>query len=217
MTRIALILSTALLAAACSDAGETATVTSGERSSFELPNDHALGSADAPVTVVEYASVSCVACANWSNTVYPDFKERYIDTGEVRYVLREFPAGDPRLFQAGSMLANCADDKRPGAFFDSVKLQFERFDDIMNTARTAPQSVRDQYVYIAKQTGLSEDEMEACLADETVRADLETRIQAGSDAGVNATPTFFVNGTKVKAFKIEDFETAIAAAKAPEG
>ena len=217
MKRTALILSSALLLAACGESAETATAASGERSGFELPNDHAIGSVDAPVTVIEYASVSCGACANWTNTVYPEFKEKYVDTGEVRYVLREFPAGDSRLFQAGSMLANCADDKREGAFFDSVKLQFERFDDIMNTARNAPQSLRDQYVYIAKETGLSEEEMEACLADTDVLDDMQTRIQAGMDAGVSATPTFFFNGEKVKAFTLEQFDEAIAAAKAPAG
>lgn len=216
-----LILASALTAglAACSDSG-TAVATTGERSSFELANDHAVGSADAPVTVVEYASVTCSHCANWSNTVYPAFKEKYVDTGKVRYVFREFPTPPEALADAGFMIANCADDKRAGAFMDNVKLQFERQADILRTAQLAPDQLRDQYVYLAKEGGLSEEEMEACLADQTVREDYITKVQSGLDAGITGTPAFLVNGEKVKAFTLEDFDDAIANATggtAPEG
>lgn len=214
MKQSVLILSAAILALAGCGASETAAAPSGERGSFELPNDHAIGNPNAPVTVVEYASVSCGACANWHTTVYPDFKEKYIDTGEVRFVLREFPAGNPQLFLAGSMIANCADDKTPGAFFDNVKLQFERQGEIFNYAQNAPAQLRDQYAFIASEGGLSEAEMEACLADDEVRADMETRSQSGIDLGITGTPAFVINGEVRRGiFELEDFDAAIAQAK----
>ena len=205
-------LAATLAVAACSDGAGTAAAAPGERSSFELPNDHAIGSPDAPVTIVEYASVSCGACASWSNTVYPELKDKYIDTGKVRFVLREFPAGNYQLFLSGSMIANCADDKSPGAFFDNVKLQFERQNEIFRYAQQAPEQLRDQYFYIAEQGGLSQEEAIACLSNEDVQADMETRIQSGYDLGVSGTPAFFINGEKTDARTLEEFDEAIEAA-----
>lgn len=206
-----MILSALALSASLAACGDSATApATGERSSFELENDHAVGRADAPVTIVEYASVSCGACASWHNEVWPEFKDKLVDTGKVRFVLREFPTGEPNLFKAGSMIANCADDKRPGAFFDSVKLQFERQGEIFRYAQQAPGQLRDQYVFIAGEGGLSEDEMLACLTDADVEADMETRIQAGYDAGVGGTPAFFINGVKSDARTAEEFIEAVA-------
>ena len=205
------------LLAACGDADTTTTATaaSGERSSFELPNDHAIGSADAPVTIVEYASVVCGACANWSSTVYPELKSKYIDTGDVRFVFREFPTNPIQLFDAGVMIANCADDREPGAFFDSVKLQMERQSEILAYAAQDPAALRDQYIFLAKEGGMNAEEMEACLANEEIREEYQERTQTGYDIGISGTPNFLINGEYVKGiFTIEDFDAAIAEAKA---
>jgi len=216
MTKRFLFLAAATLLAACGDtATNTPMAASDGRTAFEIETDHAIGSVDAPVTVVEYASVVCGACSNWANTVYPDFKAKYIDTGDVRYVFREFPTNPIQLFDAGVMIANCADDKTPGAFFDSIKLQMERQSEILAYASQDPAALRDQYVFLAKEGGMSEDEMTACLANESVREEYQARIQTGYDIGVAATPTFIINGELKKGvFTVEDFDTAIAEAKA---
>lgn len=82
-----------------------------------MPADRVLGRADAPVTVIEYASVTCPHCAAWHAEVFPDFKARFIDTGRVRYVYREFLTGPAELSFAGALLARCAPADR---YFDVV-------------------------------------------------------------------------------------------------
>ena len=215
----ALGVASILALAACGsadDAVTTAAAESGERSAVELPTDRAEGDAGAPVTVIEYASVSCGACGNWANTVYPEFKERFIDTGEVRYIFREFPAGNQQLFMTGSIIANCADRKNPGAFLPNIKLQFERQNEIFRYAQQAPEQLRDQYFFIAEQGGLSEEETLQCLTEDAdaIREEMEERWQLGFDAGVTGTPGFIVNGVyKPGLFEIDEFEAAIAEAK----
>jgi protein-disulfide isomerase len=184
------------------------------RGEYELPNDFAIGNPDAAVTVVEYASVSCGACGNWANTVYPEFKEKYIDTGEVRYVFRPFPAGSPQLYLVGTSIAVCADEKTPGNFFPNIKLQFEKQNEILRYAQLAPEQLRDQYTYIAEQGGLTEAEMEACLANDDVRTRIDELAQVGMDEGIPVTPSFTFNGKFVpKTFELAQFDEQIALAK----
>ena len=208
---------TAAIALAACGGGDTAIASGGERGVYELANDYGEGSLDAPVTVVEYASVSCGACANWANTVYPDFKDTYVDTGEVRYIFRPFPASDPTIYAVGTKIALCAGAKDPDAFLENIKLQMEKQSEIFRYAQLAPEQLRDQYAFIAKQGGLSEDEMETCLASPEVNDELQERQQVGLDLGIGSTPTFVINGEIVKAFKMEDFAPLIEAAKSGGG
>src|SRR5260370_34178229 len=73
-----------------------------------VEGDMSLGSPNAKVTVIEYASLGCPICAKWNNEVFPDFKAKYVDTGKVHYVLREFLTGDAPIAAAGFLLARCA-------------------------------------------------------------------------------------------------------------
>ncbi len=187
-------LATALLLAACNDSG-TSNAGQGK---YEIDGDHAIGSPDAPITVVEYASVVCAACANWHNNVYPDFKKTYIDTGKVRFVFRGFPTRPENYAYAGFTIANCADKDR---FFDNISMQFKRQRAILGS-----QDPRKAYEDLAKASGLSVADYEACLADEDWRTEYETRVQTAVEAGINATPTFIINGTTEKVFLLEDFE-----------
>lgn len=181
-----LILSgiTAVLIAGCGDSGVT-TVGEGQ-SQYEVEDDHAIGNPDAAVTVVEYASVVCGACGNWHNTVYGDFKQKYIDTGKVRFVFREFPTAPENLARAGFLIANCADESK---FFENISLQFKRQQAIL----TSPDK-RQEYVNIAKAAGLSEADFEACMQNEEENARYDRVVQSGIDAGVQSTPSFFING-----------------------
>lgn len=195
-----IISASALLLNACSDKGTSATKnTSGKRTAFEVSTDHALGSADAPITVVEYASVTCGHCANWHVSVWPDLKSKYVDTGKVRYIYREFPTGNVGLANVGHLLANCAGDDK---FFGMIGVQMKRQNQILS----AGSKVKDEYVALAKSAGMSEADFDACMIDQDQIDRLNDVADAGSNAGVTGTPTFFINGTKEQIFTIEDFD-----------
>jgi protein-disulfide isomerase len=147
--------------------------------------EQALGSEDAPVTIVEYASMTCSHCATFHVRTYPALKEKYIDTGQVRLIMREFPF-DPRA-EAGFMLARCADDK----YFAMVDVLFKQQNN------WAPvQDARTALFNIAKLAGFSQESFEACLTNQQLLDDVRTVRARGAEFGVNATPTFFINGKK---------------------
>jgi protein-disulfide isomerase len=145
------------------------------------------GQANAPVTVVEYASMTCSHCAAFANNVYPTLKSKYIDTGKVKYILREFPL-DP-LATAGFMLARCAGDKREAM----VALLFAQQKNWAFVDKPL-----DGLSNIVKQTGMSQDGFEKCLKDQALYDKVNLVRDRGAEKfGVNATPTFFINGKRV--------------------
>lgn len=148
--------------------------------------DETLGSEDAPVTIVEYASMTCGHCANFHDNTFPALKEKYIDTGKARFIMREFPF-DPRA-EAGFMLARCSEDK----YFPMVDVLFEQQGD---WARA--QDASGALLRIAKLAGFTQESFEACLTDQQLLDDVRSvRSRAAEDFGVDATPTFFINGKK---------------------
>jgi len=159
--------------------------------------DQVLGAAEAPVTIVEYASMTCPHCAEFHAKTYPELKKRYIDTGKVRFIFREFPL-DP-LAAAGSMLARCAGD---GKYFPMIETLFSQ------QKTWAVQKPLPPLKQIAKQAGFTEQSFEQCLANQKLLDDIEkTRERASTKLGVNSTPTIFVNGKKVTgALSIESLE-----------
>src|SRR5215813_5755985 len=116
-----------------------------------------MGKADAPVTFIEYASMTCSHCANFAVKVYPTLKSRYIETGKVRYIMREFPL-DP-LAAAGFMLARCAGD---GKYFPMVETLFQKQKDWV------VQKPLEPLLAIAKQAGFTQQTFEECLANQKV-------------------------------------------------
>ena len=171
--------------------------------------DMALGAPEgAKVTVVEYASVTCVHCAAWQEETWPAFKARYVDTNKVRYVFREIPTPPQDIAVAGFLIARCAG---PDKYFDVVH-------DIMASQKEWQAGVnpRDTLFRIGGGAGLSQQQINDCIRDEDAIKAMETRIRAAQDAGVNNTPTFLVNGTRVstpggEGASIEDLSTAIEA------
>ena len=166
--------------------------------------DMALGAPEgAKVTVVEYASVTCGHCATWQEQVWPEFKTRYVDTNKVRYVFREFPTPPADIAAAGFLIARCAGDDK---YFDVIH-------EIMASQREWQAGVppRSTLVRVATGAGLSEQQFQACVSDEAAIKALDARVKAGVDAGVNSTPTFLVNGTRVVDTSLESLSSAIDA------
>ena len=148
--------------------------------------DRTLGKDDAPVTIVEYASMTCPHCAHFHETTYPELKKRYIDTGKVRFMFREFPL-DP-LAAGASMLARCADKDK---FYPLIETLFQQ------QTKWAVEKPIPQLMAIAKQAGMSEQTFNACLSDQKMLdAMQEEQKRATEKFGVNSTPTLFVNGKK---------------------
>ena len=193
--------SSAALLAACGG-GDAPTALEG-RTPYEVTGDHAIGSADASVTIVEYASVTCLTCANWHEAVWPELRKNYIDTGKVRFVFREFPApaSTRRLAETGLMIARCSGEDN---YFSNLSLQYERQKALLTAAQNG--QAKQAYTDLARVAGLSEDEFEACLADDDEFEAMQAVIKGGFERGVNSTPTFFINGERTKAYTIEQFE-----------
>lgn len=143
----------------------------------------------AKVTVVEYASVTCGACAAWQTQVWPEFKAKYVDTNKVRYVFREFPTAPEPVAVAGFLMARCAG---PDKYFPVVEEIMASQPELFGG--TPPRQV---LLRIANGAGLSEEQFAACVTDEDAIAAMDARIKAALDAGVTGTPNFFVNGEKV--------------------
>jgi len=162
--------------------------------------DEVQGKADAPVTIIEYASMTCGHCATFHTKTYPVLKQRYIDTGKVRYIMREFPL-DP-LAAAGFMLARCAG---PDKYYPMIEVLFQKQD------QWAVQQPIPPLTAIAKQAGFTQEKFESCLSDQKILDGIEaTRTRGSEKLGVNSTPTFFVNGKMLRgAVSIEDLEKEI--------
>jgi protein-disulfide isomerase len=149
--------------------------------------DIVLGSEKAPVTIIEYASMTCPHCAHFSNTTFPELQKRYIDTGKVRFIFREFPLD--ALAAAGFMLARCAGNDK---FMPIVETLFAKQPEWMVQKPVEPLRA------IAKQFGYTEQSFDQCLANQKVLDDIQVvRDRAAEKLGVNSTPTFFVNGKKL--------------------
>lgn len=149
--------------------------------------DKVIGKDDAPVTIVEYASLTCSHCAAFHTETVPALKEKYIDTGKVRLIFREFPF-DP-LSTAASMVARCAPEQR---YFPLIDLFFRQQETWTRTNKPL-----DEMVNIARQAGFTQETFEACLKNQAVYDGLNVQKKHGADIlGVNSTPTLFINGQK---------------------
>jgi protein-disulfide isomerase len=168
--------------------------------------DLALGQKTAPVTVVEYASMTCPHCAHFDETAFPQIKKNYIDTGKVRWILREFPL-DP-LAAAAFMLARCAAEQHgPERYYAMVNTLFHQQE------TWAVEKPIPPLLSIAKQAGFTEKSFKDCLANQKLLDKIQAERQRAIDQfHVNSTPTFFINGAKVEgALSYEDFSKKIDA------
>jgi protein-disulfide isomerase len=191
-----LLLMLALVAAPLSASAQTAS---------GLPavsaTDRVLGRADAPVTVIEYASFVCNHCANWHTTVLPSFKARFIDTGQVRLVYRNLPTPPAQVAARAAGIARCA---VPARFFDVASSFMTGQQAIIDGAPLA-----DWYAAGVAASGRTEAQIDACLADPATLNGIRAEVAGASAAGVQGTPSFFVNGRAVADTSLAGLSAAI--------
>ena len=172
-------------------------------------DDMSMGNPAAKVTMIEYASVACPHCARFAIDVFPQFKAKYIDTGQVRYVAREALTGDRALAAAGFLIARCAGKDK---YFQVVDAVYRAQQEIFTTGE--PHAV---LLNIARSAGMTDSQFESCIKDETALNALNARWERYvKDDKINGTPTFVING---KVFdkgemSLKELDDAVAEAKA---
>jgi protein-disulfide isomerase len=157
----------------------------------EQPGDMVLGQASAPVTIIEYASMTCPHCAEFDIETFPKVKSDWIDTGKGKLIFRDFPLNEGAV--SGALVAHCAPPDRFFAFVDVLFRSQEQWI-ASDGIHADPQAL----LRLARLGGISEDKFNQCLSDKTA-ADriLNSRLVAQKDYDVDSTPTFFINGKKV--------------------
>jgi protein-disulfide isomerase len=199
-----LALSGALLLTPLFALNADAQTVSGLFDGIELPDD-VMGDVNAKVTIVEYASMTCPHCKSFHEQVLPTIKEKYIDTGKVKYILRPFPFDGDRRGEAAFMLAKCAPNN---AYYPMIDALFATQSTWAGKGNPVPELLR-----LSKLSGMTEADFKACLGNQ----DLLTKIVNGrnkavKEFGVRATPTVFVNSEKLGDSTVDSLTKAIEAA-----
>jgi protein-disulfide isomerase len=173
------------------------------------PSDMVRGSAKAPITIVEYASVGCPHCAKLHNEVFPAFKKKYIDTGKVRWVAREVITGDPRVASGGFVLARCVPKEK---YFDVTDAIYRDQEKVFADPRTA-------LTAIAKSVGMTDEQFNTCVTEQKNYDALDARTTLAEKDNVHSTPTLMIKGKVVSGgeMTLDDLDKVIATAsgKAP--
>ena len=152
--------------------------------------DMSMGNPAAKVTMIEYASVSCPHCARFDLEVFPAFKAKYIDTGQVYYVAREALTGDPATAAAGFLTARCAGKDK---YFQVVDAVYHAQQEMFTSGD--PHAI---LLNIARSAGMTDAQFDACLTNEAAGDALSARVQHyAKDDGIDSTPTFVINGKKM--------------------
>jgi len=165
-------------------------------------DDIPMGSPIAPVTIIEYASMTCPHCAAFAVSTFPKLKEKYIDTGKVKYIMREYPLDG--LAAAAFMLARCAGPEKYYPLIETLFAQQQKW---------AVKEPIPPLLAIVKQAGFTQQSFEACINDKDLLAKVQEMRNRGKEKfKVEATPTFYINGERYPgALAIEDLDKAIAA------
>jgi protein-disulfide isomerase len=223
------LLLAAALALACSFAADAAKeeMPPAERTPAQLMQELAqpgplpeltLGKADAPVTIVEYADLGCPHCAAFHAKVLPLLKEKYIDAGKARLVFREFPLSPHSLIAFMSVRCVPPQDAQP-----LITSLFAHQDDWMQSR--SMQELAGKLRALGQQAGVTASAFDGCLPagaapttdreKQLLKDIIAVRDRADKAFGVDATPTFFVNGVRLPGPTIQDFDEAMAAALKP--
>ncbi|WP_336278974.1 DsbA family protein [Bartonella sp. CB175] len=158
------------------------------------------GEENAPVTIVEYASLTCIHCAHFYNNILPAIRKKYIKTGKVRFIFRDF-AFDPRA-TAGFMLAKCVSEDR---YFPLIEVLFQK-----QQEWAWRQNALKPLKRIALMAGLTDEGFNACLKNQSILDEVNASFERGKELGISATPTFFINGNKYEgAMSVETFSSII--------
>lgn len=166
----------------------------------------AMGDPDAPVTMIEYASLTCPHCAKFHQEVLPRIKAEYVDTGKLRLIYRDVYFDGPGLWAA--MMARCAG---PDRFFGVVDLLYRTQGEWSRAAD--PTEITKALYGAGRQAGLTDAQMDACMQDQDWAKTLVAEYQRNAQAdGINATPTFLIEGEKVENAAYEEFQARLDAA-----
>jgi protein-disulfide isomerase len=150
-----------------------------------LPEDRVMGKAEAPVTIIEYASLTCPHCAHFATEVLPAVKASLIDSGKAKLVFRDYPLD--ALALRAAMLARCAGPERA---FGMIDLLFQR-----QVQWATAQDPKAGLLAIAKQAGLSEADFDACMSNQDIQnAVVQSRVTAEQSYKIESTPSFLING-----------------------
>ncbi len=150
--------------------------------------DRVLGNPNAPITVIEYASLTCPHCRNYHASVFPRVKREYIDTGKVRYIVREFPIG--HTSGTAAIVNRCAPE-------DKYFFLLNQF--LTRQPEWVSQEVRPDAIFsVAKASGMTRETFDKCLSNQVIIDGLTEVKQRGRQFGVIGTPTFFINGRKAQ-------------------
>jgi len=169
-------------------------------------DDRVLGKSDAPITIVEYASLNCPHCAHFALDVLPTVKEKWIDTGKAKLVVRDYPLDEQALRAA--MVTRCAPPDRYYALVDTFLQAQPKW--------VGARDYRETLARLAKLGGMSQKQFDSCIDDAALANKLaETRLVADQQLGVDATPTFFINGTRFEGEpSVAAMDKALSAASA---
>jgi protein-disulfide isomerase len=150
------------------------------------------GEATAPVTLIEYASVTCGACKSFHDQILPTIKARYVLPGHVKFVFREFPTPPVEIAMAGFAAARCAG---PDGYFDVVDTLFAQQAAIFEAARAG--QANEKLVEVLTPLGFNKARFEGCVGNEEILRTISQTVRGGEDAGVASTPTLFIDGQLV--------------------
>ncbi len=166
-------------------------------------NDFVIGDKDAPITIIEYASMSCSHCASFHNSTLNDLKTEYIDTGKVRFVFRDFPFNYPALL--GSMMMRCIPNEVRYDYMNALYLLQKSW-----VVRENATTMQELYK-IMQSGGMTKDEFDACYSNEQLENEiLEGVIAAQKEFNIRSTPSFLVNGNLIEGNKsIKEFRQII--------
>ena len=167
----------------------------------EMLADRILGDPEAPVTIVEYSSMTCPHCASFHNETLPRIVEEYIDTGKAQLVFRDFPFGP--LAKAAAMVSRCVDEN---SYYGFLTVLFRSQAQWSQSSAPAEDLER-----MARFAGLSKADFDACIRNQQLLAGIEQNAaKAGEEHGIQSTPTFFINEKKISgAALFETFQTEI--------
>ena len=171
-----------------------------------LPDDMSMGNPKAKIQVIEYASLACPHCGHFNETIFPSLKAKYIDTGKVRYTLKEMLTEPVTVAAAGFLVARCAG---PTKYFTVVDQVFR------SQPRWTSGNIKPIFQEIAAANGVDEAHFNACLQDQpAVDAMVGRAKRAAEQDGVNSTPTLFINGKQIETVPLtpQELDATIAAA-----
>lgn len=200
---IFLLITTIQISATAIAAGGSKPVSTVDMAEVLRPGkvkDRFEGDANAPVTIVEYASLTCVHCAHFYNEVLPQIRKKYIKTGKVKLIFREY-AFDPRA-TAGFMLARCAPEDR---YFPLIEVLFQKQHEWV-----WGQDALTPLKKVSLMANFTDESFNACLKNQDILDEVNASFERGKELGVTATPTFFINGNKYEGImSVESFFSVI--------